>query len=107
MKFDNLALRLCKRSTHRQHAHAAVVVSGGAIVAMGSNIGNIHAEVHALKQLWPDHRANTKVYSFRFTKSGSWAMAKPCPKCEAYMRANGVKVVYYTDRTGKLVRFKL
>ena len=107
LPFATLAHKLCKQSTHKQHHHGVLVVRGGAIVAMGYNRNPIHAEVHGLKKLWPDHRKGVTVYSFRFLKSGGWAMAKPCPSCEAYMRKNGVKLVYYTDKFGKLIKMKL
>lgn len=107
MIYQNLALKLCGRSNHKQHYHGAVVVVGGSIVAMGFNHDKTHAEVQALKKLWPDHRKGVKVYSFRFSKGGQWSMAKPCPKCEAFMRENGVKYVYYTTQTGSMERMRL
>jgi cytidine deaminase len=103
----SLVMKLCSRSTHRQHRHAALVFSGGAIKAMGYNHGEIHAEVHALKKLWPDHRKGATVYSFRFTKAGKMAMAKPCAECEKFMRENDVKVVYYSVSNGGMERMKL
>lgn len=103
----NVALKLCAKSGHHQHHHAAIVVSGGAIVAMGYNHGDTHAEVHALSKLWPNKRKNVKVYSMRFRKNGTWAMAKPCKNCENFLRDNGVKTVYYTDEAGLMVKMKL
>ena len=105
--FKSLAMKLCGKSNHKQHYHSAIVVYGGAIVATGHNFNNIHAEVNALKKLWPDHRKGVKVYSFRFSKSGTWRMAKPCLKCEQYLRENGVRTVYYTTETGDMKRMKL
>lgn len=105
--FLNLAKKLCQKSGHSQHHHGAIVTVGGAIVSVGYNHGNIHAEVHALNKLWGDHRKDVRVYSFRFTKSGKWAMAKPCPNCEKYMRDCGVRIVYYTDRDGNLTKMRL
>jgi deoxycytidylate deaminase len=105
--FLELAKRLCKKSTHKQHHHACVVTIGGAIVAVGYNHETTHAEINALKKLWPNHRKNVKLYSFRFSKGGKWAMAKPCIRCEKFIRDSGVKIVYYTDKDGNLERMKL
>lgn len=100
-------MKLCKKSTHKQHHHAAVAVVGGAIKAIGYNHGTTHAEVHALQKLWPSERKKVKLYSFRFSKSGKWAMAKPCSNCEQYLRDNGIKTVYYTDNDGEIVKMKV
>lgn len=99
--------KLCKKSSHHQHFHAAVVVVGGSIQSVGWNHGKTHAEVKALQQLWPNKRKDVKVYSLRFTKSGKWSMAKPCKNCEKYLRENGVKTVFYTDFTGEMNKMRL
>lgn len=98
------AVRLLPRSTHTAHKHAVVVYRGGAIVAMGYNHGEIHAEVAALNKLWPSERKGTKVVSIRMSKGGNLRLAKPCPDCEAYMRENGVKLVVYSDNEGNMIR---
>lgn len=102
----NLAMKLCQKSTQIQHHHASFVVVGGKIQSMSFNQNGIHAEVRALKQLWPNKRKGVKVYSMRFTKGGRWGLAKPCPDCEKYMREFGVKVCYYTGIDGKMVKMK-
>lgn len=107
MIFESLAKQLCSKSNHKSYHHGVVCVSGGAIVAMGHNYNHIHAEVNALKKIWPSERKGIKVYSFRFSKGGKFAMAKPCSRCEAFLRENGVKTVYYTDGAGDMKRMKL
>lgn len=101
------AIKTCQKSNHKQHRHAAFVVSGGAIVAFKSNFNKVHAEVRALECLWPSMRKGTKVYSIRFRKDGTFGNAKPCPKCEEYLRQNGVKTVFYTNTEGRLQKMKL
>ena len=103
----NTAKKVCQKSDNIQHFHSAFVVVGGRIQAIGYNVGDTHAEIKALQQLWPSKRRGVKVYSLRFRKGGTWGMAKPCPACEAYMKTNGVKTVFYTDRDGQLVKMKL
>jgi deoxycytidylate deaminase len=75
--------------------------------AIAHNFNDHHAEVNALQQLWPSKRVGTKVYSFRWRRDGTLGMAKPCPKCEKYMRDNGVKIVFYSDNTGQIKKMKL
>lgn len=97
--FSRLARKLTARSTHKQHHHAAVMTRGGAIVAVGYNRGQEHAEMRA-KRLCR-HPNNLTLYSFRFTKGGKWAMAKPCEDCQKALK--GIKI-YYTNERGELVR---
>lgn len=104
---NQMAIKLCQKSHHHQHHHGAIVVAGGAIKAVGYNHGQIHAEIHALKKLWPSERKNVKLYSLRFSKGGKWAMAKPCANCEKFLREAGVKVVYYTTESGNMEKMKL
>lgn len=89
-----------KRSTHKCHRHAALVIRGGAIVATGFNHGETHAEVAALKKLWPSERRGTRVLSVRVRRSGSLGLARPCADCEQFMRENGVKAVEYSTSGG-------
>ena len=104
---QKMARHLATKAKHKCYKHAAIVVRGGAIVATGVNHDELHAEVVALKKLWPSERRGTKVYSLRLRRSDTLGMAKPCAECEAFMRENGVKLVFYTDREGKWAKMKL
>lgn len=61
-----------------------------------------HAEVnciHKLLQQYYQKLPNVKYLSllvYREKKNGSFAMAKPCPACEAAIKKLGIKNVYYT-----------
>src|SRR5512138_3045127 len=98
---------LTAKSKHTAHKHAAVVYRGSNIVATGVNHDEVHAEVQALKKLWPDHRTGTTVVSIRMTRGGKLGMAKPCKACEEYMRKAVVKKVIYSTNDGQMVRMKL
>lgn len=102
-----MALKLAKNARHKVHHHACLVYRGGALVAMGVNHDFVHAEVSALNSLWPSERRGTKIVSIRVTRAGKLSMAKPCPKCEAYLRENGVKSVLYSTRDGRMEKMKL
>ena len=96
-----------KRAKHKQHKHVAVLVKGGAIVAVGYNHRNTHAEIKAIKQVWPDHREGLVLWSFRITNSGKLAMALPCPACTKEMVKNGITKVHYSDSDGQMKFMKL
>lgn len=101
------AIRLSEKARHKCHRHAALVYRGGNLVAQGVNHDEVHAEVQALKKLWPDHRRGTTVLSVRMTRGGKLGMAKPCPECEEYMREAGVKKVVYSDDNGQMQTMRL
>lgn len=98
--------RLAARAQHRWAFHAVIVKKGGAVIASGYNHEFMHAETVALNKIWPSKRAGTTVWSVRINKSGSYANGKPCVNCEAYLRKNNVKDVYYTTPEG-IKRMKL
>lgn len=102
-----LAAKLAPKARHKWAHHVAIVMRGGNIIATSTNYDSTHAEVAALNNLWPSERRGTKVYSIRVSRSGQFAMAKPCPNCERYMRESGVKTVYYTDPNGIMVMERL
>lgn len=86
----------------KNYKHIAFVLRGGKILAVGLNHTR-HAEVAALLALYASERSGVKVVSLRVRKDGSFAMAKPCKACEAWMRYWGVKKVTYTDSNGRFV----
>lgn len=92
---------------HNHFWHVAFLTKGGAIVAIGYNHDNIHAEAHALSQVWPDHRPGLVLWSYRLAKGGRLAMAKPCEDCQSLMRSDGVLRVRYSDSEGKIQNLKL
>lgn len=99
--------RIAEKSNHHQHRHAVLVVRGGQIVATGYNHNEIHAEVNGLSKIWPNRRKGLKVYSFRIRRDGSLGLAKPCVECEAFLKANGVKQVWYSTNEGTIELMKL
>lgn len=101
------AIKLASKSRHASHRHSAMVYRGGNLVSSGVNHDSVHAEVQALKKLWPNHRIDTTVVTIRMTKGGRLGMAKPCPICEAYMRGAGVKKVIYSDASGQMITMRL
>lgn len=63
---------------------------------------NVHAEIHALITLLKTRHGNLpnfgrlSILVYREDRFGGYALAKPCPACEAMIREVGIKNVYYT-----------
>lgn len=95
------------RKGRGMYRHAVLVFRGGNIVAAGFNHDLIHAEVAALKKLWPSERRGVKILSIRLGRNGRVGMARPCKACWAFLREHGVKSVTYTGRNGAFVTERL
>lgn len=102
-----LLYRTSQKSPFDDFRHAVLVLQGGRVKAIGYNTYQHHAEIHALQKLWPSERRSTKIVSVRFNKSGKLAMAKPCPECQKYLKAMGVKKVEYSDSNGRMQLMRL
>ena len=107
-KFFEKARQLSKRSNHRQHQLACVIVKGNRIVSYGWNqlkttpvaknkYNMLHAEIHAL--IGQSVKGCT-AYVYREHRNETLAMSKPCPSCELALREAGIKKVYYTKEGG-------
>jgi deoxycytidylate deaminase len=102
-----LVSRLASKSNHRVNRHVAIIVRGGAVIATAYNHDHTHAEVAALNKLWPSERKGARVWSFRLTRSGNLAMAKPCANCHRYLQESGVRMVYYSNPQGDIISEKM
>lgn len=108
MNLLKMATKYAGKSWHWYYRHCAIVEKGGSILAIGFNVkGGMHAEVHALRKLWPSKRRGCRVWSLKLSKTGNLTMAKPCDECEAYLREAGIKTVLYSDATGLIQRLRL
>lgn len=103
MNYTNLLTNIAKKSPVPQFKHASIITKGGAILAADYNGNDFHAEIGAMKKLWPNKIKGTTMINIRITKLGI-GISKPCPSCHKVMKAMGVKTVIYTDRNGKFVK---
>lgn len=102
MKHLKLLKRLSIRSNHDTFHHATVVIKGGAIQSFGYNLNATHAEVNALKKLWPSKRAGVTVFNLRFTRRGL-GNSRPCKRCMDFMVQNSVANIWFYE-DGELKR---
>lgn len=104
--FSLMVQKMAPKSTHKLYHHVVIATRGGSIAAIGVNHNNTHAEVACLNQIWPNKRKGLKIWSYRLRRDGQMGMAKPCTECQEYLRENGIKVVYYTNRNGQIERMR-
>ena len=64
----------------------------------------IHAEFNCLHGVDPDKYRSCTLFVARVTPSGTISMARPCEGCLELLRECGIRVFYYTDYNGNVVR---
>jgi tRNA(Arg) A34 adenosine deaminase TadA len=89
----------CRGDLRRTYLVAAVGVRTDGTIVHTTNgrcevpTPSMHAEVRLLRKL--DY--GSVVYVARtLRENGKIAMAKPCPRCQAALKARGIKKVFYT-----------
>lgn len=83
------------------------MLKGGAIISIAHNGNELHAEVRALKKLWPSKRLGTVVINLRFTAGNKIGCSKPCKDCYKYMQDVGVSKCIYTNSDGSFSEMRL
>lgn len=91
-----------KRTTAEQMGHyyfGAVGVRPDGLIVQSYNIYDIRRQAfegHAERRLASKLQAGSDVYVVRVNRQFVDRLAKPCPRCEARLRNQRVKTVYYT-----------
>src|SRR5258706_4508635 len=62
----------------------------------------LHAEVDACMGVPDDALLGTDLYVVRITKTGRWAIAKPCEICRKFLHDAGIRRVFYSNREGEM-----
>jgi deoxycytidylate deaminase len=120
-KFLRLAIRRItgtKYSEHIQHRHAAVIVKGGRVLAVGRNrdkthpdsifyndgeriLKTIHAEFDAISRVKDKSQLKgATIYIARMGRSGHPGMSCPCEMCQGLINKYGFKKAVYTTDYG-------
>lgn len=76
---------------------AAIVFRGGAILSVGVNLRDHHAESRALKP----HRDYSGARMVVARENGG--ISRPCTACMEKLRRAGIVAVTYADRAGRTV----
>ena len=94
----------------------AALMNGNQMVSKGRNhfkkshtqsktiYNGIHAEFNCLYGLDPSKCRGRSLFVVRLTPTGVKSMARPCVGCLSLLRKYGVRVFYYTDYNGKVIR---
>lgn len=104
MKLLDLAARLAMGGSRDRNYKLACIVcrSDGAMTWSLNELTEkpnprSHAEARALRKAdW-----GSTIYVARVTHDGTWAISKPCPRCQALIKNMGVAKVYYTIGPGE------
>jgi tRNA(Arg) A34 adenosine deaminase TadA len=103
-----IALKAAKRSNHRQHSMASLVIRGGAVISIAHNLvkkdrqpGKGHCEIRALRPT-----INAKGATIIVVRQGG-GISKPCESCRAAIIKAGIKKVVYMDIDGNVTIEKL
>ena len=120
-KFLRLALRRIsgeRYSDHIQHRHAAIIVKGGRVLAIGRNrdkthpssvfynngeriLKTIHAELDAISRVKDKRQLRgATIYVARMGRSGHPGMSCPCEMCQDLINKYGFKKAVYTTDYG-------
>jgi tRNA(Arg) A34 adenosine deaminase TadA len=102
-----LALRAAEKSRNSSFWHCVMILKGGRILSVGVNKDTRHAEIDALRQLGYGKARNTECLSLRFSLTDRLTNAKPCPQCEAALKAAGVKRCLYSMPFNKMEKMNL
>jgi deoxycytidylate deaminase len=106
--FFNLAKQASKNSNHHEHKIGCVIAKGKRIFSIGWNslrthpdsphkYKSVHAEFHAINNLYPETLRGSSIYIYRERKNGDPALSKPCPSCMKLIKSVGIKNIYYTN----------
>lgn len=97
------------RGSPRPQKHATLILRGGALCAWGTNSERQHAEVAAVRMLFPiSQTPGTLVaVNIRIRKDGSLGIAAPCEECKIFLRGVGIHTVRYSTNEGGFAIMRL
>lgn len=110
------ALIKAAQRSKRPQQHAAIIMKGGAVLAVAHNQYKQHAEIRALKKIhpygvpfntWRFEAMNLTLFSIRINRRGELRNAKPCPDCRRVLYELGVRTLFYSSDDGTLVRERI
>lgn len=93
MRFAGFLRKTASKSTEH-FKHAACVVKGGRVLAVGYNHGKIHAEADAIRGV--SSAEGCVLYVVRIKKDGKFMMSRPCNNCMNLAIRRGIKKIVYS-----------
>jgi tRNA(Arg) A34 adenosine deaminase TadA len=99
MKYLDLAIRIAKGGSEDRNYLIGCVslrADGAIVVAPNSWTKEPEPKAHAESRCLNKSGFGATLWVARIVRSGEWACAKPCIKCQALIRNKKVKRVFYT-----------
>lgn len=111
------AIKAALLSGAEHHRVGAAIFKGKSLISLGWNSTKTHpssttrynahhAEFDCLMGNYKHDLVGASIFVARITKGGHLGIAKPCPSCEAVIRAAGIKKVYYTNNAGSVDKLR-
>ena len=116
------AFRECMRSKFYPYRVGAVVFNKSSILGQGHN-GCRHCSIHPKYQDYPnsfhaeqaailrvknwDSLEKASILVIRINRSNNLSMAFPCQKCLNLIKHVGIKVIYYSNYDGEIVKIRV
>lgn len=101
MDYFTICHGLASKSHHPRFHHGSIVIHRSNVVGRGYNRIKTHAEVSSVLSIDKYYRYNNLVvYVCRVNSQGGFMNSKPCVKCMEFLKANGVRKVYFSDDQG-------
>lgn len=120
MSYVDKGIRIALKEAHRSDCPSyrlgAALMNKSRLISSGRNFfkkshtksktmyNGIHAEFHCLNGVDPDKCKNCALFVARVTNAGTISMARPCIDCMDLLRAYGIRVFYYTDYDGNVIK---
>ena len=119
-KWMQSALKLSKKSPHKNYKMCAILVKSGSVISIGFNKNSpgslkcekhynqhkgIHAELDAILGLDMEELNGSELYISGRTKAGNLIKSAPCASCQAMLALLPIKSVHYYEKTGEIGRF--
>jgi len=64
----------------------------------------MHAEISALSSVWKEDLSNAILFVFRKPRSKVGHQSRPCSGCMKAIREKGIKIIYYCDKNGNIIK---
>lgn len=122
-RMTKLAVKVSELSTHKDHAHGAVMFKGGSVISIAANASgysqfggmqrrdhlhaSMHAEIATLTGLPKGTTEGASILVVRVSSRNVLANSAPCDMCIACMKIAGIKRVFFSNQDGTIDEIRL
>lgn len=119
-KAIQIAKSLCPTNKENKNSHIAFLIKSNIIEKIGLNkkrthpeifkhpyhdgyVG-IHAELDCILKINKEDLSDYELLVLRINKINNLAMSKPCKGCQSLISQMNLKEVWYSDKSGKIMK---